>query len=96
LTLGSDFKGRFGVNYVASDVAADPKNLAIGLLGLFAHELGNGLGAETGMADPFAAYAAENAKFGISDPDVGAAFERCAFGGLVGLRSGRVGSHREF
>lgn len=96
LTLGDDFKGGFGVTYIASDVAADPKNLDIGLLGIYVHELGNGLGAETGMDDPFGGYASENAKFGISDPDVGAAFERCVFGGLVGLRTGRVGSHREF
>lgn len=102
LTLGTDFMDsngnavRYGVNFVASDVAADPKNLDIGLFGLYIHEVGNALGAETGMDDPFGAYAAHNAKFGVSDPDVGAAFEICVFGGLVGLRTGRIGSHREF
>ena len=102
LTLGTDFSDangnavRYGVNFVASDVAADPKNLDIGLLGLYVHEVGNALGAQTGMDDPFGAYAAENAKHGVSHPDVGAAFERCVFGGLVGLRTGRIGSHREF
>jgi YD repeat-containing protein len=102
LTLGTDFSDangnavRYGVNFVASDVAADPKNLDIGLFGIYVHETGNALGAETGMDDPFGAYAAENAKHGVSDPDVGAAFERCVFGGLVGLRTGRIGSHREF
>jgi hypothetical protein len=96
VTLENDFKEWFGVNFIASDVAADPGNLDIGLLGLYVHELGNGLGVETGMDDPFGGYAAENAKFSISDPDVGAAFERCVFGGIVGLRTGRVGSNREF
>jgi len=80
------------VNFIASDVAADPSNLDIGLLGLYVHELGNGLGVEIGMADRWEGYRAENAKVGISDPDVGAAFERCVFGGLVGLQRGRVGS----
>ncbi|MEK6280524.1 MAG: hypothetical protein AABN95_09255 [Acidobacteriota bacterium] len=60
------------------------------------HELGNALGAALGLPDPFGGYAAQNSARGIGDPDVGAAFENCVFGGLVGLRSGRVGSRREF
>ncbi len=96
ISLASDVYGRWGVNYIASDVAANPIYLDIGVLAAYVHELGNTLGVETGMPDPYGGYAAENAKFGVSDPDVGAAFERCVFGGLVGLRTGRLGSNREF
>lgn len=83
-------------NFVASDVASNALNKDIGVLALFIHELGNSIGDQYGLADPYTGYAKKNAKHGIADPDVGAAFETCAFGGLVGLRTGRVGSHREF
>jgi YD repeat-containing protein len=102
LTLGDDFimggsVVRSGLNYVASDVVADSKYGDIGVFGLYIHELGNALGVETGIDNPFGAYAEENAKHGIKDdPDVGAAFEQCVFGGIVGLSSGRVGTSREF
>jgi hypothetical protein len=49
------------------------------------------------MDDPFGAYVAENRKYGIKDADVGTAFERGVFGGLVGLRTERseaIGSFR--
>jgi len=65
-------------------------------MGLFVHEVGNSLGDIVGLPDPYGGYAAQNSARGIADPDVGAAFETCVFGGLVGLRSGRVGSRREF
>lgn len=39
-------------------------------------------------------YGSENRKSGISDPDAGAALEICIFGGLVNLRTGRVGTTR--
>jgi hypothetical protein len=98
LTLADDFMGRSGLNYVASDVVADSNFVDIGVFGLYVHELGNALGVETGMDTPFGAYAEANAaKYGVTDdPDVGVAFEGCVFGGIVGLRTGRVGSHREF
>lgn len=76
MTLGDDFVDsngnavRYGANFVASDVAANPNNLDIGLSD-YVHEVGNALGAETGMDDPFGAYAAENLKYGIKDADVG-------------------------
>src|SRR5213075_9149 len=71
LTIWDDIKERTGVNFIASDVASDPsKYVDIGVFGDYIHELGNALGAETGMDDPFGDYAAENAKSSINDPDV--------------------------
>jgi len=93
---GATFGSSPNSNFIASDVASDSRNLNIGLFGLFIHELGNSLGKISGLADPFNGFAQQNSKLGIKDPDVGAAFESCVFGGLVGLRSGRVGSRREF
>jgi hypothetical protein len=93
---GATFASNPRNNFIASDVASNPRNTSIGLFGLYTHELGNALGAAVGLPDPFGGYAAQNSARGISDPDVGAAFESCVFGGLVGLRSGRVGSRREF
>ena len=49
------------------------------------------------MDDPFGAYAAENRKYGIKDADVGTAFERGVFGGLVDFAlegSEAIGSFR--
>jgi hypothetical protein len=83
-------------NFVASDVASNPLNKDIGVFGLFVHEVANSIGDQYDLADPYGGYGKQNAKHGIADPDVGAAFETCVFGGLVGLRTGRVGSHREF
>jgi RHS repeat-associated protein len=83
--------------YIANDVAKDPKNTDIALLALFIHELGNSLGSQLKLKNPFSGYGAENKKYGISDPDIGAKFENCVFGnkGIVGLKSGRLGGSRE-
>ena len=83
-------------NYVASDLAADKNNTDIGVFAIFIHETANSIGDQYGLADPYGGYAKENAKHGITDPDVGAAFETCVFGGLVGVKSGQVGNRREF
>jgi hypothetical protein len=83
-------------NYVARDVASDIRNTDIGVFGVFIHETANAIGDLYGLADPYSGYGKQNARRGIVDPDVGAAFETCVFGGLVGLQSGRVGSSREF
>ncbi len=82
-------------NYIARNVASDPGYTDIGVFGVFTHELANSVGEQYALTDPFSGYAKQNAKYGIVDPDVGAAFETCVFGGLVGLQTGRVGSARE-
>ena len=57
----------------------------VGVFGVFIHELANSIGERYGLADTFGGYRAQNARRGINDADVGAAFESCVFGGLVGL-----------
>lgn len=81
----------------------------IGLFALRIHETGNAISdlrnrlaqgtknSEYGIRDkliPINGYGAENKRFGINDPDAGAALERCVFGGIVNLRTGRVGTSR--
>ncbi len=81
----------------------------IGFKALKIHELGNALAGarrqlaqgrnnpEYGIRDTLkniGGYGEENKKYRISDPDAGAALEICVFGGLVNLRSGRVGTTR--
>src|SRR5215471_6194691 len=74
--------------FVASDVANNYSNLDSSVFAIFIHEIGNSLGQQVGLKNPFGAYEQQNAKHGISDPDVGAAFETCVYRGLVGLKSG--------
>ncbi|MGH9877785.1 MAG: hypothetical protein ACRD5H_09115 [Nitrososphaerales archaeon] len=71
----------------------------IGLFALQIHEVGNTL-ANTKFLDVDESLAPQRwrdarRRVGIADEDVGAAFETCVFGGLVGLVSGKVGDKRE-
>ncbi|MEW5978803.1 MAG: hypothetical protein AB1898_23645 [Acidobacteriota bacterium] len=65
-------------------------------MGILVHEIGNSLGWQTYMNDPYNAYEVRNKENGIADPDVGAAFENCVFGGIVDVRTGLVGTERNF
>ncbi len=91
VTLGSQPSG----NFIASDVASNSKLYTdMGVMGLFIHELGNSIGAQIWGNDAFN-------KFGLNgmnnnDKDFGTNLEACVFNGIVGLRTGRVGSYREF
>jgi hypothetical protein len=81
----------------------------MGFRALKIHELGNALAGlrrqsaqgrnnpEYGIRDKLkdiGGYGPENKKAGIDDPDAGAALEICVFGGIVNLRTGRVGPGR--
>jgi hypothetical protein len=92
---GATFNYNPKYNFVASDVASDSTYKDIGVFGVFIHEVADSLGDQYPLKDPYGGYAKQNAAHGIGDPDVGAAFETCVFGGLVGLQTGRVGSRRE-
>jgi hypothetical protein len=82
---GGTFRYNPKRNFVASDVASNSLNKDIGVFGVFIHEVANSIEDQYGLADPYGGYAKQNAKHGIGDPDVGAAFETCVFGGLVGF-----------
>lgn len=84
---------------------------AIGFKALKIHELGNALAGlrkqlaqgrnnpEYGIRDSIkniGDYGEENKKYGIGDPDAGAALENCVFGGIVNVRNGQVGKGRVF
>ena len=83
-----------------SDVIKNSDFSEVAKFALFVHELGNALAGQrylngtskTKMGD----YGKQNRKLGISDPDAGAALEACVYGGIVGLRTGRIGTSREF
>ncbi|MDX2044729.1 MAG: hypothetical protein SF097_26195, partial [Acidobacteriota bacterium] len=93
---GAFFKSDQKTGYVASDVVRDNGYKYVGVLGVAIHELGNLLAMQTTVANPYSGYKTKTARGeNISDPDAGAAFETCVFGGLVGLQSGRVGNKRE-
>lgn len=87
-------------NRVAREVATDPNILDVAKFAVFVHELGNALAGQRYLngtsKKKIGDYGAENKKLGINDPDAGAALEACVYGGIVGLRTGRVGTTREF
>ena len=66
-----------------------------GLTALYIHEMGNMNGNRLQMNKWDDGYTSENAQDGTGDADVGQTLEDCVFGGRVGLRSGRIGPHRE-
>jgi hypothetical protein len=94
-------------NDVASDVVTNSNFSAIALEALYAHEVGNAIAFEKYKDDYTRATGEERDKMGNplmssspptaqGDRDPGVAFERCLYGGIVGLRSGRIGNSREF
>lgn len=105
LTLGTNPSE----NFVASDVAGNNKISDIAVFALFIHELGNSIagqryknslkrnskehGKNLKQIGEYQEYAK---KYGTGKhTDAGVALEGCVFGGIVGLRSGRVGNSRE-
>ncbi|MGE3466579.1 MAG: hypothetical protein AB7J13_06565 [Pyrinomonadaceae bacterium] len=81
-------------NNIASDVWNNPNYIGIGKFALFIHELGNAL-AGLRFFNKTDRRTIGDYSWGGHD-DAGAVFEACVFGGIVGLRSGRIGTSREF
>ncbi len=90
LTLGSYPT----TNWIASDIASNSAAFTnVGLSALFIHELGNSLAVQLIGKSAFTDYGING--LNNNDKDYGTNLENCVFGGIVGLRSGRVGSNRE-
>jgi hypothetical protein len=88
-------------NRIASDIFGNPNVPRIAKLALLIHELGNSLAGLRYLngknKKKIGDYADKiDKKLGVKDPDAGSALESCVFGGIVGTRTGRVGSSREF
>jgi hypothetical protein len=88
-------------NRIASDIVSNSNVPYIAKFALFIHELGNSLAGlrylNKKSKKKIGDYADKiDKKLGITDPDAGAAFKTCIFGGIVGVRTGRVGRSREF
>lgn len=56
---GATFASSPRSNFIARDVASNPRHTSTGLFGLYVHELGNKLGATVGLSDPFGGYASQ-------------------------------------
>jgi len=83
-------------SFLANDIVFSPRSSSRGVLGLILHEAGNNLGRQRALENIFGGYDNRTARGErIRDCDVGAAFETCVFGGIVGLQTGRVGPYRE-
>lgn len=89
--------GRYPTNnFIASDVAGNRKLYTdVGVLAVFIHELGNSIAIQLmpGQETAFKGYGLNG--INDNDRDYGTNLEACVFGGIVGLRTGRVGSNRE-
>jgi YD repeat-containing protein len=97
-------------NWIASEIGKSQKVSAKGVLALFIHELGNGLGAlryyrqfaaaktreERNKVKGNHPFANQSKPTDQGDSDIGTALERCVFGGIVNLSTGRVGNRRGF
>ena len=82
-------------NWIATDVGSNTKLYTnIGVLGLFIHELGNSIGVQLWGKSAINSFGLNG--LNNNDKDFGTNLENCVFGGIVGLRSGKVGSNREF
>jgi hypothetical protein len=66
-------------------------------LDFYVYEVGNEIANQIRLLGRFNGFGADNKKYGVDDPDVGAKVEICTFGnkGIVGLRTGRLGPNRE-
>ena len=96
VTLAENGKGATPkANWIASDIASDSKKYSeIGVQALFIHELGNSIAGQLLGGTAFSGFGVNG--YNNKDTDFGTNLEVCVFGKIVGLKTGRLGTKREF